>query len=421
MVYVDQRLRGYLMKTNFLKNHSIEIGLLLLFILPPLGIGLLIIIGLIHFIKIFKTKKPLPFTIGSFFFINLLIASIGASFMFMEIKYFMIPILITSYLGYYLYIKEHFSKKLLSNYVRIIIFGGVYIAFIGQFQLLIPEFVNLFQPKSHLFFQIIGVLTGWMPLSFDESNRLFGSAYNPNFAAFFLLMSIALLFWKILSRENILRNSGLLIVLGVAIIQTGSRSGVIGMILLFIIFLFRYRWQIGVGLAGLLSLISLKFDLIDELLPRYESIQASATGRKNIWENSVHIWSDHPFFGVTPLGFREAYDAFAHDKVAHAHNIFLGFFTEYGTIGGLSFVLLFIVIAVKVILVMYSFRNRKKYLDIFLLLMPVFLMTGMLDHPLVSPQTALLTIFLIAGWESYVKRLNFFTKPTVESNHAGVQ
>lgn len=409
------------MKMKFLKKHAIEIGLLLVFLLPPLGIGLLIIIGLIHLIKIMKSKKPLPFTIGSFFFINLLIASIGASFMYMEIKYFMIPILIASYLGYYLYIKERFSKQLLCNYVRIIIFGGIYIAFIGQFQLLFPEFVTLFLQKDNWFLQGIGILTGWMPLSFDENNRLFGSAYNPNFAAFFLLMSIALLLWKLLRRENILRNSGLILILGFAIIQTGSRSGVIAMILLFIIFLFRYRWQIGAALAGLLGFIYFKFDLINELLPRYDTLHVSATGRKNIWENSIHIWSDHPFFGVTPLGFREAYDAFAHDKVAHAHNIFLGFFTEYGTIGGLSFVLLFIAIVVKVSFIIYAFRNRKKYLDIFLLLMPVFLMTGILDHPLVSPQTALLSIFVIAGWEKYVKRIHFFAKPAVESNHAGVQ
>lgn len=409
------------MKIDYLKKHAVEIGLLFIFLLPPLGIGLLIITGLIHLFKRIKSKKALPFTIGSFFFINILIASIGAAFMFMELKYFLIPMLIASYLGYYLYIKERFSKQLLCNYVRIIIFGGIYIAFIGQFQLLFPEFVNLFQPKSHWFFKGIGVMTGWMPLSFDESNRLFGSAYNPNFAAFFMLMSISLLLWKILRRENVLRNLGLLVILACAMIQTGSRTGVIAMICLYLIFLFRYRWQIGAALTGLTAFLYFKFDLIDELLPRYDTLQISAAGRKNIWENSIHIWSDHPFFGVTPLGFREAYDAFAHDKVAHAHNIFLGFFTEYGTIGGLSFVLFFVAIVAKVAFVLYMFRKKKKYLDLFILLLPVFLLTGILDHPLVSPQTALLSIFIIAGWESYLKRINFFTKPTIESKQAGIQ
>lgn len=415
---------------DYVRNHYVETGLLLIFLLPPLGIAVLIITGLINLFKIFKNKKTLPFNVGSFFFINLLIASTGASLMFMEIKYFMIPVLIASYLGYYLYIKEHFTKKLLRNYMQIIIFGGIYIAFIGQFQMLFPGFVNFFiSTPGHFFNSALGSMTGLFPSSFDENNRLFGSAYNPNFAAFFLLMSISLLLWKMLiplrngqwKNTTVIRNIGLLLILGFSIIQTGSRSGVIGMVLLLVIFIFRLRWQVGAFLAGLIALVSLKFDLINELLPRYESIQQSATGRKNIWENSVHIWNDHPFFGVTPLGFRQAYDAFAHDKVAHAHNIFLGFFTEYGTMGGLAFILLFMTILYKVIFVLYTFRNKKKYLDIFLLLMPVFLITGILDHPLISPQTALLAIFLIGGWDHYVNRVNFFTRSTIESNHARVQ
>ena len=409
---------------TYLKDHFLETGLLLIFLLPPIGIGLLVITGIVHLIKMIKNKLSLPFTVGSFFFINLLIASIGASFMFLEIKYFMIPVLIASYLGYYLYIKEHFSKKLFTRFINIVINGGIYIAFIGQFQLLFPSFTTI-NP-------IIGSITGWMPLSFDESNRLFGSAYNPNFAAFFLLMSVALLLRELLSslqnkqqgqkkRTGILRIIGLILILGFAIIQTGSRSGVIGMILLMIIFIFRLRWQLGAIIAGLFALVSIKFDIINDILPRWNSIRQSATGRKNIWENSIHIWSDHPFFGVTPIGFREAYDAIAHDKVAHAHNIFLGFFSEYGTMGGLAFVFLFLTLFYKVVFVLFTFRNKKKYLDIFLLLMPVFLITGIFDHPLISPQTALLSIFVIAGWEHYVRKINFFSKESIESKHARAQ
>jgi hypothetical protein len=54
--------------------------------------------------------------------------------------------------------------------------------------------------------------------------------------------------------------------------------------------------------------------------------------------------------------------------------------------------------------------KKKVLLNFFILSLPVILLTGIFDHPLVSPQTALLITILVACWDRYTERLSFVQK-----------
>ena len=75
-------------------------------------------------------------------------------------------------------------------------------------------------------------------------------------------------------------------------------------------------------------------------MPRNDTIDGSFQIREDIWRNSIEMWNQHFLFGTTPHGFTIAYDNLFNQGVPHAHNIFIGFFAEFGVIGGLAFLIL---------------------------------------------------------------------------------
>ncbi|WP_027415455.1 O-antigen ligase family protein [Aneurinibacillus terranovensis] len=402
-------------KTFFIKlftkinSHILELGILLLFLLPPIGIGCLLVTGWYHIYKIIRKKATLYINLSTIFFLSLLLASIGALIEFHQWKYILVPLMILGYLGLYLHVKDHGKLSSMRTYKQKVIWGSIYIFIVGQIQL----FGDTFYSSTG----VLGMLTGSLLLGYDKPDRLFGSAYNPNFASFLLLFALAFLLVDLLnqlrkgfSKKTIL-SVGMIAAIAVAVAETGSRTGVVCMIVLFLLFSFRYRWVFGGASLCLLTFIG--ENKISELLPRTQNIGESAYTRKVIWENSVHIWYNHPFFGVTPIGFKDAYAQLAEGGITHAHNIVLGFFSEYGTIGGLTFIFLVICTFYKLSKAALALKNQKRYLDLFLFTMPIILITGIFDHPLVSPQTALPAIILLGSWDRYSSRVRFFAKPAM--------
>jgi O-antigen ligase len=294
------------------------------------------------------------------------------------------------------------------------IFGGIYLIVIGN--------VLRESSGSHAF---IGFLTGtdFIGPSEDIGGRLFGSAYNPNFTSFLLVVILAFLLADLLKNTYSKTRSQwayflpLLMITG--IFQTGSRTGIAVMFIVLVLFLLKLVPKIGVTVFILILFAN---NQIAAVIPRFQIINEAFHERKVIWENSFQIWKEYPFFGTTSLGFYEAYihvgKSVMHEPVYHAHNLFLATFSEYGTIGGLALIFLFMTMTLKVCCLLFLNAKKKALLNFFLLSLPVILLTGIFDHPLVSPQTALLTTILIGCWDRYTESIPFVEKSIMTMRRA---
>jgi O-antigen ligase len=393
-----------------IKNVSLEWGVLLLYLLPPVGIVWLIGIGCYHIIGKLLRKQPIDMLHPTtFFFCTLFLSSVVACLQYKKGIYTLIPVMLFGYFGLYLYIKGKNTVRKLKGVSQIIVLGGLYIALVGQFQL--QRGYNYGEDWQ------IEMLTGIMPLGLEEPHRLFGSAYNPNFAAPLLLLALACLMVGILrlikakrkAARSLLLYSTLLIPLVLALIQTGSRTGVAVMVLLFLLFVWKLQWKAGALLLAALCTSILFTPSLSIMIPRFESTTQSFATRQTIWQYSLRVWYESPIFGITPLGFKEAYAKFDHSGIAHAHNMLLGFFCDYGLVGGVSFLLLVFIGIYKAIRITMAFGPQHTRNTVFFFSLPVLLLTGVFDYPLSSPQTALLAIILLAGWDHHTEKMLHFS------------
>ncbi|KKI90239.1 hypothetical protein WQ54_19865 [Bacillus sp. SA1-12] len=387
---------------EYLKKYSVEIGILLCFILPPIGILWLMVIGWNHLNEVINFKVSFSINSTSFFFICMALATSGAALWHGNGSYLLEFALILGYLGLYLSIKDRVTISFFYRYKQLFIIGGIYLIIIGNI-------INQMNISDHFF----GLLTGttFIGTSEDANGRLFGSAYNPNFTSFLLLISLSFLLADLLKRlqerRRLLPILSLILIFGAGIFQTESRAGVATMFIMIVLFLLRLAPKIGIFCLSIIVLINIH---MLTLIPRSEHIQSSTFVRKEIWENSFKIWKEHPYFGTTSLGFYDAYSHFG-EPVPHAHNIILGFFSEYGTVGGLGFLLVFAAISFKFCYLFFNkWKKKKVLLEFFLLSLPILLLTGIFDHPLVSPQTTLLIVIFVACWDRYTERLPFVRK-----------
>ncbi|WP_408011528.1 O-antigen ligase family protein [Pseudalkalibacillus sp. A8] len=384
----------------FLKKYLLEMCIFLSFILPPIGVFLLLVIGSYHLHQAWKNGAGLSLTPGLFLLGCMFVSSIGSSMVMDDQSYFLVPALILSYMGIYMKITRNGVQKTFLAFKWITIYGGVYFYSLYPFQelLISPTFQNYISGTA-----LIG--TG----SIQGYKRLIGAAYNPNFSVALLLLGLSFLLsecLKNLRKADYLKTSiqaVITCILAHAIILTGSRAGFSAMLVIFLLFLF--RWNKPVTFILILAM-GMNMRLILDWMPRNEHLLQSAETRKEIWKNSFSLWQEHSLFGMTPMGFKEEYFHYFNEQIPHAHNLLLGMFTEYGALGGIACLIVLLINMYKVIYLYFTKQNNK-YLDSFLLSLPVMLLTGVFDYVLFSPQVALMTIILMAYWDKYTARLSF--------------
>lgn len=383
---------------SFRKFTSLEVSLLLCFLLPPLGIFLLLLSGLYTISKYWKEKKRFIFSLGSYFFLCLFVSTIGAAISMKEISYLSVSLMILGYWGLHLRILDTEKNQLFQHFRLIMIFGGIYCCVIGWIS------------KWYTFPAAVGYLTGTIPLGNFDLNRLVGCTYNPNFTVYILLIAISFLLAQLLGSLrgrrfiHFVLLFPILLLLSYGVIQTGSRAGFASMILIYLLFILRLNRYIFI--IGTISILSLSKWLL-HLMPRNELVNLSMQVRQDIWKNSYKIWQDHSIFGVTPIGFGQEYLKHYNEFVPHAHNLLIGIFAEYGTLGGAAFLFIFCFNLVKCIHLFFSIRSHKCMLDSFLLGLPIITLTGVFDEPLFSPQIGFLTVILLACWDRYTKRMHY--------------
>jgi O-antigen ligase len=385
---------------NTVKKNFIEISIFLCFILPPVGIALFVFTGWHYLHHICKEGKRINLSPGLFLISCLFVSSIGAAIAMDDYSYFLVSALLLAYFGLYLKIKNNSVKKTIHAFKWITIFGGVY------FYCMYPVQQELMNQKITSYFMGTALIGH---LNVQHYERLIGSAYNPNFSVALLLFGLAFLlaeFYKNIRRTFYRKAVLQAVVIGMfihAIFLTGSRAGFSIMLIIFILIIFRWNkiWAtLFVLLLGMSSHLILKW------MPRSEQLMESTDIRKEIWRNSFELWQDHSLFGITALGFYKEYFYDFNERIPHAHNLIMGIFTEYGALGGIAFVIVVIINMYKVASFYLSKPDNKEHLDIFLLSLPVMLLTGVFDYVLYSPQVAVLAIILMACWDKYTERLH---------------
>ncbi|MGM7702776.1 O-antigen ligase family protein [Pseudalkalibacillus sp. Hm43] len=393
----------------FAKKHFMTISIILCFLLPPLGVTLMLLIGCYSLNKAWKNRLKVNLTPGLFLLCCMFISSLGAGVVMKDHSYFLVSALMLAYIGLYIKITKECVMKTFSVYKWITIYGCLYFYGLYPFQ------------EVTIHPTIKNYLAGTALLGVGDVNhypRLIGAAYNPNFSVTILLLGLAFLLAELLKN---LRNAAYvkvgfqsiaIIAIIHAIILTGSRAGFATMSIIFVLFCF--RWNKVVTLLFTLML-AVQYKFILEWMPRNENLFESAETRKDIWKKSFDLWQEYPLFGMTPLGFREEYVYMFHEEIPHAHNLFLAMFAEYGALGGVALIVVVLINIYKassLFLIKYQSLN----LDTFLLSLPVIFLTGIFDYVIFSPQVAVMAILLMASWDKYTARiplwdLQFFSIP----------
>jgi len=395
---------GQFIKSLNLKD-PINLGAILCFVIPPLGMLLLFVLGWRTIFQILIKKEKISFSYVDIFFITLGISTIGATIEMKDAYFLFTTLMILGYWGLYLHIMRIGTRGFFQIFRWIMIFGSIYSLLIG----IISSFFK--------FPTLLGYLTGTILFGVKEPmkeyHRLIGNAYNPNFTVYILLIGLSFILAKILTsvRKNQYQSlwwqTLIVIILSFGVVQTGSRGGFGTMIGIFLLFFFRLNIKVFI----LLSIIALSMhNVFLQLIPRSDILNVSTMQRETIWRNSFKIWKDHWLFGTTPLGFGIEYSKLTGQDIPHAHNMLIGVFTEYGTFSGLVFILLILITAYKMLVLFFSTNKRIYLLDYFLLSLPIIVLTGIFDEPLFSPQLGLLTIILWASWERYTRQIDFFER-----------
>ncbi|MGN0940293.1 MAG: O-antigen ligase family protein [Selenomonadaceae bacterium] len=110
------------------------------------------------------------------------------------------------------------------------------------------------------------------------------------------------------------------------------------------------KWFMGMG--AVIIIVALIFAVSPSFSGRLQTIADPATHSRTerllIWQSAINMYEDHPLLGVGPGQFAREYRGkyispeALEPELGHAHNIYLGVFSECGTLGGAAFIVFWI-------------------------------------------------------------------------------
>lgn len=389
---------------KIIKNQPLMIGFILLYVLPPLGMAWLAALGVMEWTDMIKKRRSLPRDSISILFMLMALASVGAALINFQIIYLLSTLMILAYMGVYLYYLHHHEFLQIRQYVWITIFGGGYLY-------LSDKLFHFFSSHS-LLGQGVSLMTGHLLLGFTKHNRLYGSAYNPNYACYLLILALAFLLVELLRairRKNYKMGAfclALLPIISLAIYDTGSRAGFIIMLLLQLLFLAKLDKRLFFAVAGVIVLLS---PFIFKFMPRSDNTSSSLGDRMSIWKNSIRIFFEQPLFGTTPVGFSSQYFKLTGHTVSHAHDLFLSIFDSSGVVVGLFFIAIMLFSGYSLFQCLRSDKKNRYSVNLFLFSLPTIIAYGIMDFTLSSPQVLLIVLALVAYWIRYTSQMHVFT------------
>lgn len=245
------------------------------------------------------------------------------------------------------------------------------------------------------------IFLGYYPLWQSQSVRSVGITTNSNLTAA-ILICLALISVYAMSvlqkRWHKIGALGLFLLFGVAIWCTGSRGAWVGLLigLLVQVWMTGNRRRTLALLSGLLML-GIAIYTNRTLIPREETLLATAKVRIFVWQNAFQVFQDHWLIGVLPLNFGDVFEQYSGEYLYHAHNVFLGIAAEYGIFGLILFTALIGVTLVRARRwrKQATEKNEKRLAGMLTSLLVALLGHGMYDYPIISPQVGLIFILSI--------------------------
>ena len=196
------------------------------------------------------------------------------------------------------------------------------------------------------------------------------SAIDPNvFASSIAIPVLIVLDWRF--KKNIKSNLIFFLIIGVflmAIVMTGSRGGLLALLLSSFAFIFlhlkkpfmsKILYIFFIGLFILLPLYLFMNIFLPDIASRFtlESVLSTGgTGRTKIWENYLNIFSksylSNIFFGNGYYSHGYVYES-VFGKVVASHNEFISFLIDFGLFG------LIIIIAIYFVILKQAYQTRN--------------------------------------------------------------
>lgn len=249
--------------------------------------------------------------------------------------------------------------------------------------------------KSTLFY-----LLGFYPMQQAESVRSIGTASNSNLAAAMLICLALLSIYAssvLVGRWRKIGAFATFVVICLAIWCTGSRGAWVGLVigLLIQVWMTGHRKRTVLLFLGLMT-IGLVIYTNQTLIPREETLFATAEVRFFVWQNSFRLFAENWLTGVLPLHFSYLFDQLTGRYLFHAHNVFLGMATDFGVVGLLLFLSLIVVTTSRARRWRKSAKTKeeKRLAGVLISIIFALLGHGMYDYPILVPQIGL--IFMIA-------------------------
>ncbi len=268
--------------------------------------------------------------------------------------------------------------------------------------LLVSIIVSSIGIYQYYFTDMDAVAQGWVDGNIykDIPARVFSTLFNPNVLGSYLIFIIATalgcLDYANRQRGIIL---GLVIAFGITcLLFTYSRGAWLGLavsVILFLCWRKDKKYLLGI-LAGLVALLFLDlqhlWSRINPLVLQYDS---STAYRLEIWQTSLKIFQDNPFWGTgmgTVWYYIPQYSNSIATFIAHSHNLYLQLAVEGGFFGLISFLIL-----VGAIMLMnydvYRNSRSRRHGGIALGLLVGFtgiMVQGFVDAAIIAPQFGML-------------------------------
>lgn len=171
---------------------------------------------------------------------------------------------------------------------------------------------------------------------------------NPNQLAFSLILPVAVCLEMVLiNRDKVVKIllGGALALIVFGIIATGSRGGLLGASMVFLVNIFSRKKKMSVSMVLLLIATGIAPFLPAFFMQRMETaISTGGAGRMTIWYVGFHALKEFWLMGAGLNNFPKAYDMFIYYAPVGAtwgrasHNIFLEVAVELGIVGMILFV-----------------------------------------------------------------------------------
>ena len=241
----------------------------------------------------------------------------------------------------------------------------------------------------------------WHILPLNPLYRGYSTFFNPNYYATIAEFIIFVCFYQLffVKKGRAFYLTALLFnVVGLA--STGCRSAWMGVVAGLIVMLFLLkRYRLVLGIIGFALAVLAAGYLWPDLIPRFDSVGASAIDRFRIWESGLWALEDCLWFGK---GLYTYYYSCLHQTVdfmvnkPHSHNLYLDFLLNFGIIGCS---LLMVYLTGTVVGILKKVRQGCKN-KVWILMAGVFvsiLAHGIMDVTILGVETSIMMLVLFSG------------------------